>query len=136
MVLVPIASGTTTIASDTKQDSQSAVIDAWKGALEKAQSERSGSSVNPTTTAGTPGPDVILPTPALGPQLTVPAPPDLGPLINVPAPPGQGPLINVPAPRDFGPLINVPAPQGPYVNYAKGRDAKRTPPPKEVKELP
>jgi hypothetical protein len=144
MVLVPVGSGTAISASDTQHDTQSAIGDAWKGAFDKAQSERSGSSVNPTTIAGTPSADVILPTPGLGPQLTVPAPPDLGPLINVPAPrdfgplinvpapPAQGPLINVPAPRDFGPLINVPAPpaqgplinvpaqQGPYVNYAKG----------------
>jgi hypothetical protein len=130
----PIGSGTTTSASDTEQASQSAVGDAWKGALAKAQSEGSNSSVNPTTIAGAPGVDVILPPPDLGPrappvfgppalpvfgpQITEPAPPDFGPLINVPAPRDLGPLVNVPAPRDFGPLVNVPAPPdfGPLIN--------------------
>jgi Contact-dependent growth inhibition CdiA C-terminal domain len=67
MVLVPIGSGTTTSASDAKQDSRSAVSDAWKGAFDKAQSERSSSLVNPTTIA-----DIILPPEDLKPPPTEP----------------------------------------------------------------
>jgi hypothetical protein len=93
MVLVPIGSGTTTSASDTKQES--AVSNAWKGTFEKAQSERSGSSVNPTTIAGAPGIDVFLPPPDLGPQ----APPVFGPF---------GPITTGPASPVFGPFGGGP----------------------------
>jgi hypothetical protein len=138
MVLVPIGSGTTTSASDTEQDSQSAVIDAWKAALEKAQSERSSSSLNPTTIAGAPGGDVILPPPGLGPY----APPDFGPIIfgpdvRQPPYPEYGPDIRQPPYPEYGPDVRQPpgtfGPPGTeptppsteptplWVNYAKGK---------------
>ncbi len=91
MVLVPIGSGTTTSASDAKQDSRSAVSDAWKGAFDKAQSERSSSLVNPTTIA-----DIILP------------PEDLKPPGTFPDPHGTEPM---PPTTGLTPL---------WVNYAKG----------------
>jgi hypothetical protein len=126
MVLVPIGSGTTTSASDTEQDSQSAVIDAWKGALEKAQSEPSSSSLNPTTIAGAPGGDVILPPPGLGPY----APPDFGPIIfgpdvRQPPSPEYGPDVRQP-PGTFGLPGTEPTPPSTeppplWVNYARGK---------------
>jgi hypothetical protein len=105
MVLVPIGSGTTTSASDTEQDTQGAVGDAWKAALEKAQSERSSSSVNSATTAG--APDIIVPPPDLGPQ----APPDFGPFGPIITGP-FGPIITGPIPQPFEPPSPDPTPHG------------------------
>jgi hypothetical protein len=124
MVLVPIGSGTTTSASDAKHDSQSAVGEAWKAALEKAQSERSSSSLNPTTIAGAPGGDVILPPPGLGPY----APPDFGPIIfgpdvRQPPLPEYGPDVRQPPSPEYGPDVRQP----PSPEY--GPDVRQPPSP-------
>jgi hypothetical protein len=138
MVLVPVGSSTTTSASDTQQDTQSAIGDAWKGAFDKAQSERSSSSANPTTIAGTFGGDAILPPPGLwpqappvvfgpfgptfGPDVRQPEPPQFGPDVRQPEPPQFGPDLRQPEPPQFGPDVRQPpSPQfGPDVKDPPG----------------